>query len=94
MPTKLNYYTNYIHSEFIYKEFDWQALRMEGKYDRLFGMFNYLRPHENGICHYYPLAGTNKIPRNRPSKDNSRSSNSKGKNRKMSSESDRKRGNS
>jgi hypothetical protein len=59
-------------------------------------MFNYIRPHANGICQYYPLAGSNnRIAKNRPSKDTSRSSNSKGGPRKNSSESsDRKRGSS
>ena len=60
MPTRLNFYTNYIHSEFAYKEFDWEQLKVEGRYDRLFDMFNYMRPHKDGICHYYPQANVSK----------------------------------
>jgi hypothetical protein len=53
MPIKLQLYTNYIHDEFKKKDFDWDALKEEGRYDKLFDMFNYMREHDDGICHYY-----------------------------------------
>ena len=57
------------------KDYDWEMLRMEGRYDRLFGMFNYMRHHQDGICLYYSQANSPKVHRNRLIKDESRSSN-------------------
>ena len=54
------------------KEFDWEELRTEGRYDRLFDMFNYMRHHEDGIHAYYPLASQPK--RVTKIKDDSRAS--------------------
>ena len=50
-------------------------MKTEGRYDKLFDMFNYMREHAEGIHHYYPMAlKMKKMTKNRVSKDSSRQS--------------------
>ena len=74
MPLNLQFYINYIHNEFIEKDFDWEGLRIEGKYDKLFELFFYLSEKPDSIAVWYPLTRKGKKSSNikkRGIKDNS-----------------------
>ena len=91
MPIRLNLYMNYIHSQFLQKEFDFQTLRIEGKYDRLFDMFSFLNDRSD-IAAWYPLARRGKksnIKRGRSKQHSTHSNRGKVKSRNSSQSSER-----